>query len=210
MPFTPFMWLSEVFCFSAQLVCLLKLRRPASLRVLMLILCAGNVLSVLTRGNALLYWDQIWLCRILAVLAFLWAVADVVSLPHKPLPALRLPVLGAIALAVPCWPLRPQNGPAEMEAYRFAGLCLAVFVLVLHLVLSYLSSRRLESLAVRLLACLGAETAVSAATLLYRCPTQWQMLVWWAAIAFLAWGAVKAGDRQDQEATLRLALGARV
>lgn len=209
MSFTPFMWLSEAFCFSAQLICLLKLRRPASLRALMVILCAGNVLSVLTRGNALLYWDQLWLCRILAILAFLWAVADVVSLPHKPLPALRLPVLGAIALAVPCWPLRPENGPAEMEAYRFAGLCLAVFVLVLHLALGYFAgSRRLEGLAVRLLACLGAETAVSAATLLYRWPTQWQMLVWWTAIAFLAWSAVKAGDKQ--EVGLRLALGARV
>lgn len=192
MSFTPLMWFSLAFCFCAQLLCLLKLRRPASLRALMLILCAGNVLAVLTRDNPAFYWDQLWIIRMLAVIAFLWAVADVVSMPHKPLPALRLPALGAIALAVPYWPLRPENGPAEMETYRFFGLCLALFIVLLHLALDLvLKSRRPETLAVQLLGCLTIECMASAASLVYGWPSQWQMLAWWTAIAFLCWGAAR-------------------
>lgn len=178
----------------------------------MLVLCAGNVLAVLTRGNAALYWDQLWIVRMLAVLAFLWAVADIVSLPRKPLPALRLPALCALALAVPFWPLRPENGPAEMEMYRFFGLCLALFIVLLHLALDLMSndaaahSRRQDSLSWRLLACLAIESTASAAVLLYGWPSRWQMLAWWTAIAFLSWSALASSDRPEPEVALRLSL----
>src|SRR5690242_14355336 len=110
MKFHSFSYFSLVFSFALQLTCLLKLKKPFSLRLLMGILCFGNVLSVLTRNHAILYWDQLWFIRMAAIVVFLWAVADVVSLPDKAPALLRIPVIAALVMAARYWPMYPENG----------------------------------------------------------------------------------------------------
>jgi hypothetical protein len=189
MPFTPFMWVSEVLSFSLQFIVLLKIRNPKSLRVLMLILCFGNIAAVLTRNHALIYWDQLWLFRMAAMIVFLWAVADTVTLPYKPSLFLRIPIGAMLYLFVPYWPLKEANGSIQMEEFRFIGLLMALFILVAHFVARFLLKIRFGNdlkLAASLMGCLSAEALGSGATLLFGVLTHFQMLVWWLGIAVLA------------------------
>lgn len=192
MTFNSFDWVSEFFSFFFQLVCIFKLNGPRSLRSFLVLSCFGNVAAVATHNHPMLYWDQLWLIRIAAILVFLWAVGDVAAIPNKASWILRLPVVGCAILAIPYWPLRPENGPAEMEMYRFFGLCMGLLILVLYLVFLVGDALRLP---IALAGCLAIEATASGAYLFLGMPQRLQMAAWWIALAFLG---TALANRQSQ------------
>lgn len=197
MTFNSFDWFSEILSFSLQLACIFKLNGPRSLRSFLVLSCFGNVAAVATHTHPLLYWDQLWLIRIAAILMFLWAVGDVASIPNRAHWILRLPVIGCAILAIPYWPMRPENGPFEMEMYRFFGLCMGLLILALYLIFLYADDPRLP---IALAGCLAIEATASGAYLFLGLPQRLQMAVWWVALAFL--GTALAGRQSQPPAVL--------
>lgn len=190
MEFNLFEWISVVLCFSLQLTCLLKIKEPKSLRLLMLVLCIGNVLSVLSRNNEVVYYYQLHIRRMISCLVFLWAVGDAVCLPEKPSLALRVPVAGAFILAVRYWPFLAENGPAEMELFRAFALSLAFLTVAIHFVF-LIPAGRPVTLALCLFGCLAAEVTGSYAILRMGWMPRFQMCAWAVGMVFLVAYAAK-------------------
>jgi hypothetical protein len=190
MPFHSFGWTSEIISFAVQLAVFFKVRQVKSFRLWLALLCLGNVLSVLTRNHAVLYWDQLYIGRIVCVLVGLWAVADISCYYEgQTSPILRLPVIVAALLAYKYWPLNPESGIVEMETYRYFGLGLAVFIVALHVVFLIAGGRRVN-FQLCVLGCLAAEGAGSAAVVLFGWVPRFQMFAWLAGLSFLAAFAV--------------------
>jgi hypothetical protein len=189
MEFNSFTWISEIVSFSLQSYCFFLFKQRKSLRLLMLLLCARNIISVATHSFVAVYFYQLYFGRVVTALLALWVVADVACYPDTPKWTLRVPVAFAALLAIPYSPLNPNNGPGELEHYRLFCLALGMFILVMHIVFLAVAHQN-AALPMLLLAALGVEAMGSAGMILLGYHPQVQMFCWWVGLVALGSSAV--------------------
>lgn len=185
MPFNSFEWISLLVSFGLQSYCFVRFKQHKSFRLLLGVMCLLDLSAIATHGWPVLYWDQLWIGRIVVICLSLWATADIACYPDKPKLSLRVPVAFAALLAIPYWPLRPEASSGEMEMYRFFGLCLAMLILVLHIVFLIGTKARIN-LHLILLVALAAEATGAAAVILYGWQPRYQPFCWWLGLGALA------------------------
>ena len=184
MEFNSFTWISEAISFSLQAYCVYLFRGRKSLQLLMLVLCFRNILAVATHTMPWPYYYQLYFGRIITSLLALWACGDVACYPATPKWTLRLPVAFAALLAIPYWPMNPNNGPAEMEEYRM--FCLLGGFVIVGLHFAFLTAaRRIATLQLLLLIALAVEMGGILVMLRIGYHPRVQMFYWWIALVVL-------------------------
>lgn len=184
MEFTSFSWISEFVSFTLQSYCFFLFPGRKSLRLLLIVLCLRNLVSIATHNMPWPYFYQLYFGRIIVALIALWAVADVSCYPATPKWTMRLPVAFAALLAIPYWPTNPVNGPGQLEEYRLFCIGLAIFTLALH-TLFRARYRQSITLQLLLLVTLTVEALGSVGMIKFGYHPKFQMFCWWIGLVAL-------------------------
>jgi hypothetical protein len=143
--FSPFNWLSTFTCIALQMALFYKLRKPKSLKYLMLFLTSLNVALMIVRNHPFVYWDVVWTGRMIAMCWFIWAVGDICFNGEGVPWWWRIPVFGNVLVFFWYEPYSPWTTVGQLEIFLGLGFLVALFMVVLRLIFVGLNSPSFHS-----------------------------------------------------------------
>lgn len=129
MSFTPFMWFVELLTMVCAFLVFRSRKGPRSFRYLMIVFMLDSAADILSHGNRLLYWDQLWIHRSVMMCWVLWVVGTMFS--DRPNMVMRFPVAMNAILFFSYLPMSPETTLAQLEIYRSFGFGLALAIAVI-------------------------------------------------------------------------------
>lgn len=146
MVYFPLLWFSNITCIALQMALFYKLRKPKSLKYLMLFLTVLTIVLIFVRNHPVFYWDTVWTGRMIGMCWFLWAVGDICNLEKNCHWLWRVPVFGNVIMFFWYEPYSPWTTVEQMETFIGFGFAVGMTMVLINLLLEGSESPSFHSL----------------------------------------------------------------